>query len=281
MAGRPTSAVLVATDLSQNAGVAVSRAAQLANEHGATLSALHVVPDGLSIALVDEARSELATHLTDHTDFEGVEAVIQRGRPACAIAAEAARRGADLVVVGAHGERAFIKAFLGTTADSLMRLSPAPVLLVRKPVIGTYRTVVLAVDTTEPSAEAARLGCELTPSADHILVHSSIVLGENLMRMHGASDEQIEELRTGATEQAREFVTGLSDSLTPRPTRVIVTTGHPPTRLVELSRSFAADAIVVGTGARTPIAYAFLGSVAQYVMRESLSDVLVVPAAEG
>ncbi|QFS90197.1 universal stress protein UspE [Mycobacterium sp. THAF192] len=278
--GGPARRILVATDLSPQAGLAVTRAVQLADEHGAALSALYVLPDGLDDDLVDEATHELTTHLAEHAEGDGVEAVVRRGRAACEIAAEAVRCSAELTVVGARGERGFVETFLGTTADNLMRLSPVPVLLVRKSVTGPYRIVVLAVDTSEPSAAAARFGCELTPSAHHILVHACTVVGENLMRMHGASDEQIEELRATATELVNEDIMRLGVTLTPHPARVIVTPGYPPTRLLELSRSYAADAIVVGTGARSPVAYAFLGSVAQYVMRESLSDVLVVPAVE-
>ncbi|WP_340682582.1 universal stress protein [Amycolatopsis coloradensis] len=47
----------------------------------------------------------------------------------------------------------------------------------------------------------------------------------------------------------------------------------------ELSRDHGADPIGVGTGGRSSLGYALLGSVAQHVPREAPSDVLVVPAA--
>jgi len=157
-------------------------------------------------------------------------------------------------------------------------MSPVPVLIAKRSASTGYDRVILAVDTTAESAEAARIGCWVTPAARHILVHASTVVGESLMRMYGVAEDQLDELRLVATEEAREFVTRLSETLTPRPQEVVITSGHPPTRLAELSRSRSVDLIVVGTGARSPMSYAFLGSVAQHVMREARCDVLVVPA---
>ncbi|MCH9667625.1 MAG: universal stress protein [Actinomycetia bacterium] len=95
--------ILVATDMSEGAGVAVARAAQLAREHDAHLTALHVVPAGIDVELADCAQAVLEAHLTDCIDSTPVDIVIRRGSAAYEIAAEAADRAADLVAVGAHG----------------------------------------------------------------------------------------------------------------------------------------------------------------------------------
>jgi nucleotide-binding universal stress UspA family protein len=63
-------------------------------------------------------------------------------------------------------------------------------------------------------------------------------------------------------------------------TQVVIESGRPQTRLPELSRHHVADLVALGTGSRSSLGYALLGSFAQHVLRDALSDVLVVPARE-
>lgn len=280
VAAAPPRRILVATDMSQGAGVAVARAAQLARQHDAHLTALHVLPAGIDARIADCAQADLEVHITDCIDSAPVDILIRRGKAAYEIAAEAADRAADLVVVGAHGAHWLADAFVGSTADNLVRMSPAALLMVKKPAKAAYRTVILALDNSAPAAHAARFASALTPSAEHILIHICVVVGENLMRMHGATENEIDAMRRTSTEKTREYLAQLTDTLTPARTRVVIESGHPPTRLVELCRSYAADLAVVGTGARSPMFYTFLGSVAQHTMRQSQSDVLVVPGVK-
>lgn len=277
VAGAP-SRVLVATDLSESAAVAVGRAAQLAGEHGAQLTALHVLENPAATDLAEAAHRAVLSHVTTGPTAAAPSIVIRHSRPAVEIASEAAEGAADLVVVGAGGRRRLSESFLGSTAENVVRMSPAPVLIAKRRPVGRYRRVILAVDTTVESADAAGVGCRLTPSADHLLAHVCTVVGEGLMRTYGVGEDQLDELRHVGTEEARAFVSRVSQTLVPPPREVIVTTGDPRIRLAELSRSRSVDLIIVGTGARSPLSYAFLGSVAQHVMREARSDVLVVPA---
>lgn len=280
VAAAPPRQILVATDMSHSAGTAVSRAVQLSQQHGAHLTALHVLPAELDVQFTADARGDLASHIAPYAEAAEVELVIRRGNAAGEIAAEAAERGADLVLAGAHGAHWLADAFLGSTAENLVRLSPSPVLLVKKPATAEYRTVLIAVDMSAPAAQAAWFASALTPSAQHILAHACTIVGEGLLRLHGAADDEIEELRRVATEEVRVHLAHLAETLTPRPGRILVTVGYPPTRLSELQHSYAAELTVVGTGARSPVSYALLGSVAQQVMRQIESDVLVVPAPE-
>jgi hypothetical protein len=91
----------------------------------------------------------------------------------------------------------------GQHPDNLVRASRIPILVVKNPPEGAYRTALLAVDTTRVSAEAAHTACTLTPHANHIVVHVAVVVGETLMRLHGASEEHLAQLRRVSTEQIR------------------------------------------------------------------------------
>ncbi|BCI54048.1 hypothetical protein NIIDNTM18_33260 [Mycolicibacterium litorale] len=277
--------VVVATDLSGPAAAAVTRAAQLADEHSARLTAVHVAPAGRNADFLEPAHAAveaLVTGLLFDTALDGAKPAIavRQGRAAVEIAAEAADGGSDLVVMGGSGEHGLLQALVGSTAENVVRMSPAPVLVVKRASTDPYRSVLLALDTTPQSADAARFGMELTPLADHVVVHVSTVVGEGLMRAYGVPEEEVDQLRDAAADQARHEISRLTEAFTPRPRDVAVVSGHPPTRLAEAGRSCGAELIVVGTGARSPMSYAFLGSVAQHVMREAPSDVLVVPTVE-
>jgi nucleotide-binding universal stress UspA family protein len=50
------------------------------------------------------------------------------------ILGEAARLGADLIVMGTHGRRGLAKAFMGSTCDEVLRANRFPVLVVPTPV---------------------------------------------------------------------------------------------------------------------------------------------------
>ncbi|PVZ06409.1 universal stress protein [Actinomycetospora cinnamomea] len=274
--------LLVATDLSDRAGPALRRAVQLSGEVDASLTALHVVPARLSatpgVDLAEIARACLATHLHQHIGTTPVATVVRRGRVVCEIVAEAAERGADLLVVGAHGEHWLGGPALGSTPENLVRAAEVPVLVVRGPVDGAYRRVVLGFDPSPLAAEAAHLACALSPNAEHLVVHLDAVIGETLLRLHGTSEEDLAQLRRVSTERVRGLVERLAGELDPAPSRVLIGSGRPQARLAPLSRRLGADLVALGTGDRSALGYALLGSVAQHVLREATADVLVVPA---
>jgi nucleotide-binding universal stress UspA family protein len=60
-----------------------------------------------------------------------VETLVPEGRPAAALAGLARAAKVDMVVVGHRGRNAVVRALLGSVADSLLQISPKPVLVVR------------------------------------------------------------------------------------------------------------------------------------------------------
>ena len=277
--------ILVATDLSDGAAHAVRRAAQLAREHHAQLTAVYV-PSSAAPEKLRRANALLAGHLNrcvgdtavDDTAVGDtqVDGVVRAGDIASVVGAVAGECDAELLVVGAHSGRLPI-ALLGSTAERLVGTSAAPVLVVRNPSDGPYRTVLLAVDTSPVSASAARTAAAWTPGADHIVVHVSVVMGEQLMRMHGADDVGLAQLRRVSTEQARSHLDEFAATLIPEPADTRIESGHAATRIPEIADEYRAELIVVGTGERSALEYAMLGSVAQYVLRYATTDVLVMP----
>ncbi|EHY88578.1 universal stress protein [Saccharomonospora azurea] len=266
--------VLAATDLSVGAGLAVRRAARLAAAHGAQLIVVSVVSPSLADELSSFAADAFEEHVATHAGDEA-ELVLRQGPVSDTILAMAAERSADLLVLGAHGGRGLAGNLTGPTTENVARASSIPVLVVRTPV-ADYRTVVLAVDHTEPARRAAEFGTALTPSATHLLAHVSVVIGEQLLRLQGRDEADLARLREASTAEIRPRIEALAEQLTPRPDAVVVGSGAPQRALPELVSHYAADLVVTGSGSSTRFERVLLGSVAQSVLRYAPADVLVV-----
>ncbi|OQO92242.1 universal stress protein UspA [Saccharomonospora piscinae] len=272
----PLRRVLVATDLSARSGVALRRAARLASLHRAELTALFAVP----LPADDDLTAVAAEALRAHTaEYIGTRAamVVRSGSPAETIVAEAVDGSTDLLVLGAHGLRGLVGALVGSTTENVVHASPCPVLVVRTPVTADYDTVLLGVDDSATARTAARFGAALTPGADHTVVHVSVVIGEQLLRLRGLDDADLERLRAASTAEIRPRIEEFAATLRPGPATVVVGSGSPQRVLPELAARRKADLVVTGTGTTSRFERALLGSVAQNAVRHSPTDVLVVP----
>ena len=147
--------ILVSTDFSENAQVAFEKACELAALLGARLHVLHVQDESsLRVAIkeglldscdTDEAIRAAVERLTAER-FARVLAQVncgtleithlsRRGDAAQQTLAYAKEIGADLIVIGRHGEGVLsnlISAVLGSVAEVIIRKSPCPVLVVRR-----------------------------------------------------------------------------------------------------------------------------------------------------
>ena len=92
----------------------------------------HVIPfmrrTGEEILQGGKARAENAGVRADTVLLEGMKT-----RLCDAVAEQARAWGADLIVIGTHGRRGVGRMLLGSDAEQILRLAPAPVLLVRAP----------------------------------------------------------------------------------------------------------------------------------------------------
>lgn len=69
--------------------------------------------------------------------------------------------GADLIVLGTHGRRGVGRAFLGSSAEQVLRHSPVPVLLVRAPEVpDTATNTAASSQTTHAKLPSAALSIE-------------------------------------------------------------------------------------------------------------------------
>jgi nucleotide-binding universal stress UspA family protein len=137
--------ILFATDGSDYAELAKRHALALSRHTGAQIEALFVADSHLAYLLgiyKEEAIRELREDgqkalaaVADGARDAGVEVGTHliEGRPGPVIVQQAERLGADLIVVGSHGQGALADALLGSVSLYVVHHSHMPVFVVRPP----------------------------------------------------------------------------------------------------------------------------------------------------
>jgi len=140
----PPQRILVPTDGSRGAELAVIEGINAAKATGARLHLLHVVETG---SLGPDARSVLkegeltnrahevmdrASERTEGASLDPVTSVIEHGEPSKVIRDYIAENGIDLAVLGTHGQTDFSRYVMGGVSAKLVRRSPVPVMWVRE-----------------------------------------------------------------------------------------------------------------------------------------------------
>ncbi|GCE30164.1 universal stress protein UspA [Dictyobacter alpinus] len=224
--------ILVPLDGSPLAEEAIPLAAHIAHSSGATLILLHVVlPSSCvplqpmepldTVRLLEEAalrRAEEYIHrviTTEHLDTLQVQIAARMGGAPGTIVDFAQSQQVDLIVMRSHGHTGFIRWFLGSVAQQVLRHSPIPVLVVRE----KYSTIkhpmhnpriLVALDGTA-SAEtaivpAAQL-CATLALPEQGSIHLTTAVRNAAAR--GESKEKEKRLDQAAREKANTYLSGL------------------------------------------------------------------------
>ncbi|MDV6014265.1 universal stress protein [Haloechinothrix sp. LS1_15] len=269
--------ILAASDLSAHGARAVRRGVQLAREHGAELSVLHVSCPRAESMPRGQAEARLGAQLPPEAAGDSNVKVMVRWRDSSrsrAIASVARERDADLIVLGVRpgpGQP------VGNTPKGVTAAGGIPVLLVRDEPRHEYATVLLAVDRSPDCVYAAQFGLSLTPGASHIVGHAVVIVGEQLLRLRSVEGTELDSLRASAAANERPRIEAIARRLRPQPERIVLEPGHPRDAVPRLCRRYGADLVVVGKGTGGVMERAILGSVSAFLIRWAPSDVLVVP----
>jgi nucleotide-binding universal stress UspA family protein len=130
--------ILVPTDGSRGAKIALGHGVEIASQWDATLHALYVVDTRLarSRPLLETLRDEGRGAVRDvevagtQADLTVVTEVIE-GNPHEEILDYVSEHGIDMVVMGTHGRTGLDRVVMGSVAERVVRRSPVPVLTVR------------------------------------------------------------------------------------------------------------------------------------------------------
>lgn len=292
--------ILAATDLTETSDPVVGAAASLAALTGARLHLLHSFdvdtspywdrsgePPTFDVRVRAAQRQldeQVARVVRPDVDVASREVVIYIAHKA--ILQRAADVEADLVVLGPHRKRAVGDAFLGSTADRVIRTSEVPCLVVRGPLSLPLRRVMVPIDLSEPARAALDVALRWT-GALGAATGTTGDAGPELRMLHVIprtfdfedfpfGEEVIGPELRRELEEAR----GRTGVDAPLVLREEVRWGDSPAEeIVRLAAEENMDLVVLATHGRGAVQRALVGSVASGVARAAGCPVLLVPPA--
>jgi nucleotide-binding universal stress UspA family protein len=266
---------------------------------GIDLTSLVVVGSG-NLALGEVERRAAEHQLADFVAPHASRALrLQRhlalGSAPRAILSAAADLGCDLVVMGTHGRTGVRRLVLGSVAERVVRSSPCPVLVVREDRQPRLDNVLVPVDFSDHSTNAARYAIRLASRANPAieLLHvwdipphmRSVAIAERA----GGAPVPLWELTRGRVQAAMsELVAKLDAEINAAMDerhglllRQRIEIGSTAETITDIAAMSGHDLIVLGTHGRTGLSRLAMGSVASKVVRTAACPVLVVPPTLG
>jgi len=283
---RPT-ALLIATDGTPQSDAAIAFARLLPLGDRRDIKVLTVVDhapiplgtiDGSMVmvyqsGLLEEARSKAEAQVDRLGDRNWTVDVLS-GDPATTIAELAKESRARIVVVGLGGHGVAARFFGNETALRLMRVSQVPVMAVDGKLRALPGRIMIALDFSESSIEAARLALEIAaPGATVTLVH--VVPWE---RKGYIPDNWFKEHEAYVGGELKR-VTGWLDQSGAFRIHQKILYGKPGPSLLACAEELDADLIVAGTHGRGIFGRMIGGETVAKLVRGARCSVLVLPAA--
>lgn len=250
---------------------------------GAQVHLLHVVPSlplsvGSLSAGVMELHDQALSYLEDvrrrFPEMTGLD-LIRAGEPADAILQVSLELNIDLIAMSTHARNGMAKWLLGSVAETVVRRSQLPVLLVRPrlaPPRAVLRRILVPLDGSEESfavmTTVKRLA--LRTGAEVVLLHVAERAFAPVLQRGGAAGPGIPENSEGRLlSVAKRFED--SDLIFWQ----VLAEGDPVEEILKQARTVDSDLIAMSTHARNGRERAVFGSVAQAVLGRADRAVLL------
>lgn len=260
--------ILIAHDLRDTADMALCRATQLARQHGAKLTMLHVLDPSQSSEQHEQAHQALDRSLTQYAP-PGSELRLLSGKPSEVVLQQLQELGCDLLVLGAHHQRHDF--FSGTSLDRIARNCPVPLLLVARDDFQPYQRALAAIDFSLCACSALGQGYRLLPeSAELHALH--------VFEPDKGTPEQVDaqlRIQRALIDQLLEDEAQNLPAHGPKLSHSIMQDGILRT-LQEQLKIRRSELLVLGSHGRSALSQALLGSLAQHFLHRAPCDILVV-----
>ncbi|MHC4413804.1 MAG: universal stress protein [Planctomycetota bacterium] len=279
--------IVVGTDFSANAASALDWGIVVAKAHHARIHLIHAIETAsaksLPVDLIEEVARNLS-HVERTVGQSNVKASSEYrcGKPWEMIAEAEGEREPDLIVLGARGQTAYPRLFLGSTADRVLRTARAPVLTVHPQDSGketAIKTVLVATDFSDEAdlaaMAAARFLAALPDERKLVLLHAwQPHVQYEFPTAGGVETDQ----REGVEKQAQRALEAKAGRLQTGALKVevMVRQGYPATVIEKEAESAGADLIALGTHGRSGLKRLLLGSIAERVLHHASCPVLTV-----
>jgi len=283
--------VVLATDGSRAAKAAVATALQFPwpnGSHAFAVIAKQVRADyRLSIlAALDRTAEFVAKGAARAVSrrWPDAEVHVVDASPVDAIVREAARRRADVIVMGWRGHGAVRRLLTGSVSRGVVRRAPCAVLVVKR-ALRDVRHIVVGVDNSAYARRAVELVASFTPprggrvslftAVDTMHVPSQALALPDTRAAVSAEVTRINKERLARAHQALDRA---ARTLTRAGWKVdrVITTGAPLRDLLAAVAKKRADLVVVGAKGVTGVRHLLLGSVAEGALNRSPVPVFIV-----
>jgi universal stress protein A len=200
---------------------------------------------------------------------------IREGDPAEFLARVAEDHSADLIVVGTHGNGVGYP--LGSTAESLVRITRVPVLLARGPAAG-LRNVLVATDEPARSPEAFRWSASVAREHGASVAVLRVMPGAVATKVR-ATAGAARPASSGERPDSGDFLGRWAVQAGVAPDRVSGETalGDPLREILAAAERIEADLIILSRRPGGNTRRRILGSVVDGVLRRAACAVLIVP----
>jgi universal stress protein E len=274
--------ILMATDFEDSSESIAATALFLARAFDSTILLLHVIPEVLSGALIEEVGAESVTALLHELQLQ-IEAagghvdgaVVLNGKASYRICQYAEQNSADLIVIGAsHGSKA--DARLGVTAARVLRNSAKPVWLVEQTKVAPPKSILCPVDMSPASRRglqnALRLARQFKARLTVLSVREAMpAVYARMMRPDDLNPmREVRRLKSSVNALLQEYdVRGVEVDAQVRE-------GSPHAEILSAVTELACDLIVMGAEGMSNQPRALVGSVTQKVTRAMPCSILIV-----
>jgi len=263
--------ILIAHDLRSTADLALRRAAQLARQHNASLTLLHVTDNQLSPRELEVVKQALDVSLTQYAP-PNTQLLILSGQPAEVILKQIQEQQADLLVLGAQHQRHPL--FPGTTLDHIARSCSIALLLVTNEDAKPYPNALIAMDFSIWACSALSTAYQLLPPAGalhalNIFEPDKTAIGDGEMEF-SIQRQLIAQLLNDEIKRLPKDGPSLTHE---------VLRGRMPVALQEHIRQHQPPLLVLGNRCRGALACALLGDLVQHFLHKAPCDVLVVQSS--
>lgn len=279
--------ILCATDLLSTSRSAIDRAGMLADQLGADLSILHVVPATESDQMLQEDLQRAEGELKYRVGLalwrsEPVADVhVRAGNPTRILIETVKDLAPDLVVLGRQRRRLAWGSLAGTMAARVLSERKYPVLIVDRMAWRPYHNIVLGLDRTAASARALRVAeaLVLRDAVRSVIVHAYEPPYDGMLTSAGIAGDFVSRYSEAWNHEAEAALRAKLMDVSNDFSRyeLIMDSATPSAAIQKVVRRMRPDLLVLGTHGRGRLGRAVLGSVSNHVLATARCDVLVVP----
>lgn len=241
-------------------------------QHAATLGALDMAFDPVDMTGAQTYLEKIAQPLQERG--LNVRTQVKPGDPRETIPLVAETEKVALIVLASHGHTGWQRWLLGSVAESVARLAPCPVWVVRcaeksgPPEPQAIRRILLPLDVTRSAHSGVDYAVKTFPKTVNL-----VLLAATNMAWVGRTDaagEVVQEVRAALDKQAAALrAEGWSVD-------VVVDPGVAAEAILEQAAGLQVDLIAMGSHGRTGAERWFMGSVAEKVLRHAPCPVVIV-----